>query len=160
MTLLDVGIRGESKMEMIDGHVYFSAMKFSSTTYNNEGHNFHLLIVIYIHENSVEKPKVLTAVISPEIFVDSRRAARDYQERKFNSFVEPFNLDHIDKEFVKRENKSKIEQETVIGNDPEGFYNYLTAPNIRHKVKHPLFLAIRFSNCVSIFFNKSAFSIK
>ena len=35
LVLQDVGIRGESKMEMIDGQVYFSAMKFSSTTYNN-----------------------------------------------------------------------------------------------------------------------------
>lgn len=35
VVLLDVGIRGESKMQMIDGQVYFSAMKFSSTTYNN-----------------------------------------------------------------------------------------------------------------------------
>lgn len=52
-------------MEMVDGQVYFSAMKFSSTTYNNEGQNFHLLIVIYIQENETEKPKVLTAVISP-----------------------------------------------------------------------------------------------
>ena len=102
---------------MIDGHVYFSAMKFSSTTYNNEGHNFHLLVVISIHENPVEKPKVLTAVISPEIFVDSRRAAREYQERKFNSFVEPFSFENIEKEFVKRESKSKIEQETAISND-------------------------------------------
>jgi hypothetical protein len=49
MTLIDVGIRGESKMEMIDGQVYFSAIKFSSTTYNNEGINFNLLIVLYIN---------------------------------------------------------------------------------------------------------------
>lgn len=35
MSLIDVGIRGDGKMEMIDGQVYFSAMKFSSTTYNN-----------------------------------------------------------------------------------------------------------------------------
>ena len=49
-TLVDVGIRGESKMEMIDGQVYFSAIKFSSTTYNNEGVNFNLLIVLYINE--------------------------------------------------------------------------------------------------------------
>ena len=40
MSLIDVGIRGDGKMEMIDGQVYFSAMKFSSTTYNNEGMNF------------------------------------------------------------------------------------------------------------------------
>ena len=42
-----------------------------------------------------------------------------------------------------------------MNNDAEGFYNYLTAPNIRHKVKHPVFLAIRFSSCVEIFVNKS-----
>jgi hypothetical protein len=41
----------------------------------------------------------------------------------------------------------------VIKNDPEGFYNYITAPNIRHKVKHPVFLAIKFSNCVKIYYN-------
>jgi hypothetical protein len=35
LVLTDVGIRGDGKMEMIDGQVYFSAMKFSSTTYNN-----------------------------------------------------------------------------------------------------------------------------
>lgn len=82
---------------MVDGQVYFSAMKFSSTTYNNEGQNFHLLIVVYIQESDSEKPKVLSAVLSPEIFVDSRRSARDYQEKKFNSFVEPFGLDQLEK---------------------------------------------------------------
>ena len=50
-----------------------------------------------------------------------------------------------------------MEQEIEIKNDSEGFYNYLTAPNIRHKVKHPLFLAIRFSNCASIYYNTQKF---
>ena len=51
MSLIDVGIRGESKIEMVEGQVYFSAMKFSSTTYNNEGMNFNLLVVLYINED-------------------------------------------------------------------------------------------------------------
>jgi hypothetical protein len=68
--------------------------------------------------------------------------------------VEPFSTDQLEKEFIKRENKSRTEQEIEIKNDPEGFYNYLTAPNIRHKVKHPIFLAIRFSNCISILYNQ------
>jgi hypothetical protein len=67
--------------------------------------------------------------------------------------VEPFGYDNIEKEFIKRENKSKSESEIIIKNDPEGFYNYITAPNIRHKVKHPVFLAIKFSNCVKIYYN-------
>jgi hypothetical protein len=41
----------------------------------------------------------------------------------------------------------------MIANNNEGLYNYLTAPNIRHKVKHPLFLSVRFSNAFKIFFN-------
>lgn len=49
ITLIDVGIRGDGKIEMIDGQVYFSAMKFLSTTYNNQGINFNLLIVLYIN---------------------------------------------------------------------------------------------------------------
>lgn len=102
MSLIDVGIRGDGKMEMIDGQVYFSAMKFSSTTYNNEGMNFNLLIVLYINEDTNEKPKILTAVMSPGIFVDSRRSARDYQEKKFNSFIEPFLYENLEKEYIKR----------------------------------------------------------
>jgi hypothetical protein len=41
--------------------------------------NFNLLIVVFINEEGSDKPKILTAVISPGIFVDSRRSARDYQ---------------------------------------------------------------------------------
>lgn len=29
----------------------------------------------------------------------------------------------------------------------------MTAPNIRHKVKHPLFLSVRFSNVLKIYLN-------
>jgi len=59
----------------------------------------------------------------------------------------------LDRDFVKRENKKKTEHDIRIDNDLEGFLNYLTAPNIRHKVKHPLFLTIRFSSSVQIFYN-------
>lgn len=41
----------------------------------------------------------------------------------------------------------------MISNNGHGLYNYLTAPNIRHKVKHPLFLSVRFSNAFKIFYN-------
>lgn len=45
------------------------------------------------------------------------------------------------------------EEKKIIENNDEGLYNYLTAPNIRHKVKHPLFLSVRFSSAFKIFFN-------
>ena len=51
-----------------------------------------------------------------------------------SSFVEPFAPDNLDKAFIKRENKKKNDTEIKISNTPEGLFNYLTAPNIRHKV--------------------------
>eukprot|EP00826_Nyctotherus_ovalis_P058049 TRINITY_DN7958_c0_g1_i12.p1 TRINITY_DN7958_c0_g1~~TRINITY_DN7958_c0_g1_i12.p1 ORF type:complete len:254 (-),score=77.47 TRINITY_DN7958_c0_g1_i12:254-1015(-) len=47
--------------------------------------------------------------------------------------------------------------ETVIKNDFQGLSDYFTAPNIRRKIRHPIFLAVKFSNCVKFFYNKSAF---
>lgn len=62
----------------------------------------------------------------------------------------------LDKKYFKRENKKKTEQDIEIENDFESLFNYLTAPNIRHKVKHPLFLVIKFSQCVSLYYNTQA----
>lgn len=50
------------------------------------------------------------------------------------SFVEPFQPDNLEKSYIKRENKKKNDTEIQINNDAEGLFNYLTAPNIRHKV--------------------------
>lgn len=69
--------------------------------------------------------------------------------------MEPFLPENLDKIFIKRENKKKNDTEIKIINDSEGLFNYLTAPNIRHKVKHPLFLALKFSSCVQLFVNKA-----
>jgi len=34
--LVDIGLRGVTKIELLDGHAFFSAIKFASTSYNNE----------------------------------------------------------------------------------------------------------------------------
>lgn len=70
-----------------------------------------------------------------------------------SSFVEPFLPENLEKIFIKRENKRKNDVEIQICNDLEGLFNYLTAPNIRHKVKHPLFLSMKFSKCVKLLYN-------
>lgn len=64
-----------------------------------------------------------------------------------------FNPNDLEKLFAKRESKEDIEEKRIISNSDEGLYNYLTAPNIRHKVKHPLFLCVKFSNAFKIFVN-------
>ncbi len=45
------------------------------------------------------------------------------------------------------------QNEEKITNDIYGLINYFSAPNIRNKIRHPLFLALKFSECVSIFVN-------
>ena len=50
------------------------------------------------------------------------------------------------KKDVKQNNNIQI----LINNTFEGFLNYLTSSNIRQKIKHPLFLAIYFSNVVTL----------
>ncbi|KAL4453684.1 hypothetical protein ABPG74_009580 [Tetrahymena malaccensis] len=154
--LVDVGIRGTSKLELVNGQAFFQAIKFFSTSYNNEGVKFHLVLCIYIMNEDDDVPKILNATISPPIFVDSRKSARDSQimlEKKMSSFVEPFLPENLDRAFIKRENKKKNDTEIKIFNTLDGLFNYLTAPNIRHKVKHPLFLALKFSYCVKLFYN-------
>ena len=45
-----------------------------------------------------------------------------------------------------------------ITNDIKGLYNYFTAPNIRHKNFHPLFILFKFSECINIYYRKELFS--
>lgn len=57
----------------------------------------------------------------------------------------------IKKERKKSKNRNPVTR--VIDNSLRGLHDYLTAPNIRNKVKHPLFLAMKFDYCFSIFAN-------
>ena len=75
--LVDVGIRGNNKMELERNKCTFSAVKFESTSYNQEGSKFHLVITVYLLENKFEFPKILIAKISPPVFVDSRKSAKE-----------------------------------------------------------------------------------
>lgn len=102
-------------MPINTGHAFFSALKFTSTSYNNEGVKFHLLIVLYLLEDENDKngiPKVLNSIISPPIFVDSRKSARDqnyFFDRKISYYTDLFLPCLIDKTYIKRENKKKNE---------------------------------------------------
>eukprot|EP00826_Nyctotherus_ovalis_P057195 TRINITY_DN7812_c0_g1_i9.p2 TRINITY_DN7812_c0_g1~~TRINITY_DN7812_c0_g1_i9.p2 ORF type:complete len:162 (-),score=24.01 TRINITY_DN7812_c0_g1_i9:550-1035(-) len=58
---------------------------------------------------------------------------------------------------VKRVNKNHKMIETVINDNFQGLHDYFTAPNIRRKVRHPVFLTIRFASCVKFFYNTNVF---
>ena len=57
----------------------------------------------------------------------------------------------MEKSLVKRKKKDAESIQEEITNDITGLTNYFTAPNIRNKVKHPLFLAQAFYNCVKLY---------
>lgn len=43
--------------------------------------------------------------------------------------------------------------EEKITPDIVGLINYFSAPNIRNKIRHPLFLALKFRECVHLYYN-------
>lgn len=66
------------------------------------------------------------------------------------SFV-PFDPKELDRVFIKKATNSEgVLMEEPITNSWEGLLAYFQAPNIRFKIRHPLFLAIRFSNVLVI----------
>jgi len=77
--LYDLGLKGSTVQDLSEGQCTFSAIKFSSTSYNNDGVKFHLIVLIYIQDDTRSRacPRILYSRISPPIFVDSRKSARD-----------------------------------------------------------------------------------
>lgn len=81
------------------------------------------------------------------------------QDKNINQ-NEPFAPEDLEKIYIKRENKKKCDIGIDISKDADGFMNYFSAPNIRNKIKHPLFLAIRFPECVKIYYNTRIFKFE
>ncbi len=48
LNLVEVGLKGINRIELIDGHAFFSALKFASTSYNNEV----IIIINYVRESN------------------------------------------------------------------------------------------------------------
>jgi len=157
--LFDLGLKGSTIQDLSDGVCTFSGVKFSSTSYNNEGVKFHLIVLVYIQEDSRNRacPKILYSKISPPIFVDSRKAARNshiHKNKKISSiYFDSFPPDTFTRTFIKRNNKLNDTKEEVIEDNLGGLCHYFTAPNIRNKIKHPIFLTFRFSSCVKLYYN-------
>lgn len=56
--------------------------------------------------------------------------------------------------YKKKMNTTSLKGPEIITNSLDGLISYYTAANIRNKVKHPFFIAIRFSECCSLYYNK------
>lgn len=116
------------------------------------------MITLFLLQNKFEYPQILESRISPPIFVDSRKSARDVfgqKIEKLKSYFDPFPPCTLEKQFK----NIKPSNSELIRNSIDGLINYFSAPNIRHKVKHPLFLAMKFSNCIKLYLNSLNFSL-
>ncbi|EGR31513.1 zinc finger transcription factor sma, putative [Ichthyophthirius multifiliis] len=159
--LLDVGLKGKTKQFLEAGSTSLTGIKFNSTSYNNFGKKIHLVIQLCAQNQNDNYLKIIDCQISPPIFVDSRKFAREEQtlkqDIKYISLYEVFEPENFEKQLFIRKKCQKQKVDKNIQNDLEGIINYLTAPNIRNKIKNPLFLAYKFSKCIQLYFKLNYF---
>lgn len=149
-----------ASLQLVDGRCRFSRLRLVGTTSTFGGRLFHFVVSIVRRDG----PNVtaLASVISTAFAVYSRKNAdkkRKIIDREAMiagrwsegySFV-PFEPKELDRKFIKKATNSEgILIEEPITNSWEGLLAYFQAPNIRFKIRHPLFLAIRFSNVLVI----------
>lgn len=91
-------------------------------------------------------------MISPPIHILSRKKAHK-ERQSHNSLFDPFPVEKIEKKYnqILNQKPSNI----PIENNIEGLYYYFTNPRIRCKIFHPLFLLLRFSNAINLYYNQS-----
>ena len=160
--LVDIGSLGEDKSFFKNSTAVINNLKFSSTSYNNEGLKFHIVLIIFYEKNGLSdfsctsNLKILDSKLSPPIYVDSRKSARENLGVECKNF-DWFSPDMLVKTLFKRRKKNGDICEEAITNSYKGFLGYYTAANIRNKIKNPFFPALRFSNCISLFYNKELF---
>lgn len=164
--LVDAGITSSERasvagsLQLVDGQCRFSRLRLVGTTSTFGGRMFHFVVSLVKREG--DHLKAIASMISASFAVYSRKNA-DKKRKTIDktslesgrwsegySFV-PFDPRELSRKFVKKVTNSHgqlVEEE--IDNSWEGLLRYFQAPNIRFKVRHPLFLAIRFSNVLVI----------
>lgn len=149
-----------ASLQLVDGRCRFSRLRLVGTTSTFGGRLFHFVASIVRRDG--EHVTALASVISTAFAVYSRKNAdkkRKTVDREAMitgrwsegySFV-PFEPKELDRIFIKKAtNADGVLVEKEITNSWEGLLAYFQAPNIRFKIRHPLFLAIRFSKVLVI----------
>lgn len=164
--LEDAGIQSHDRstrhatLQLVDGRCRFSRLRLIATTSTSGGSMFHFVVSIVKRDG--DTVTALASVISTAFAVYSRKNAdkkRKVVDRESMisgrwsegySFV-PFPPKELDRKFIKKTtNAQGVLLEEEITNSWEGLLSYFQAPNIRFKIRHPLFLAIRFSTVLTI----------
>lgn len=149
-----------ASLQLVDGRCRFSRLRLVATTSTFGGRLFHFVVSIVRRDG--DTVTALSSVISTAFAVYSRKNA-DKKRKAIDreaimtgrwsegySFV-PFEPKELERTFIKKTtNAGGILIEEEITNSWDGLLAYFQAPNIRFKIRHPLFLAIRFSNVLVI----------
>lgn len=100
---------------------------------------------------------MIDSFVSPVIYVDSRRKLDRIKDEVFSENMQKSCTDYynlfepcsFDKPYFKKKNGDSYEVNPNLG----GFINYFTAPNIRNKIRNPLFLIYKFKDCFKAYYN-------
>lgn len=133
-------VEGENSKKFSNGTAIFKQLKFAQTCKqaSSNGANFRLKLQIY-------DEKIKKEFISDEIFVDSKNNQTFTQ-----GIFDVFEPESLKKQYFYIQ-KGEPDTKTLIENNMNGLLYYIKASNIKSKIKHPIFLAIYFSNVVKIF---------
>lgn len=164
--LVDAGVTSSERasaagtLQLVDGECRFSRLRLVGTTSTFGGRMFHFVVSLVRRDGAATT--ALASLISTSFAVYSRKNA-DKKRKAIDkgaiesgrwsegySFV-PFEPKELQRTFVKKvtDGAGNLLEER-IDNSWVGLLRYFQAPNIRFKVRHPLFLAIRFSNVLVI----------
>lgn len=164
--LVDAGITSSERasvagsLQLVDGQCRFSRLRLVGTTSTFGGRMFHFVVSLVKREG--DRLHAIASMISASFAVYSRKNADKKRKTIDKSSLEsgrwsegysfvPFDPRELARTFVKKVTNSHGQLvEEQIDNSWEGLLRYFQAPNIRFKVRHPLFLAIRFSNVLVI----------
>jgi hypothetical protein len=162
LKVVKISVNGDNVRPLKNGSACFKALKFATTSHNNDGMKLRLLISILYNNSESGQLELVESYISPPIFVDSRKSSRESHRskkiRQVSKYFEPFHPKLLRKYYAKKQLISASKSvETPINGDITGLCDYLTASNIKNKVKHPLFLLLRFPKCVKLYYNTTKF---
>jgi hypothetical protein len=156
MSLEFVPMKGVCSKILSANKASFTSVQFASTSHVLKDARIHLIISVIQTdlESKNQKPSILNTLISPSIFVDSRKSTRDTKdvkrEKLQSKYFDPFSPKYFLKLFTKKEG---LQERTSIQDNLHGLLDYLTAHHIKSKIKHPVFLAEHFSSCVKLYYN-------
>lgn len=151
----------DATLQLVDGQCRFTRLRLVGTSSTHGGRRFHILVSLVKDKERKDGPRrAIASLISTAFSVYSRKNAD--KKRKAESTrntgrwsegydFAPFDPSEFNRVFVKKINDHQGHTtEEPIDNSWQGLLRYFQAPNIRFKCRHPLFLAVRFSNVLVI----------